>query len=421
MSIEWQRTIEALRPGVWGLRPPFRWGLLLVCTFWLGWLSSSGCVTSQSHLDGRLMAEAMHVIDAHYVQRSALKTQNLTYGAIRGMVDALGDTGHTMFLTPSMAKAFNEVGTGRFTGIGVEIQLKKGHVVVVAPIDGSPAQKAGLRPGDVILKVGGHDIQDWPLSRVVEEVTGRPGTSVALTIQDPTTEQTREVKIVRASIKLHDVTWQQIPGTKVIHLRIARFDQGIGKELREALKLILQQDVEGIILDVRNNPGGLFSEAVTVASQFLSGGNALEIKDAKGRITPVPVEPGGMAQNTPVVVLINQGSASAAEIVAGALQDRKRAALVGENTFGTGTVLAPYRLSDGSILLVAIEEWLTPAGKSFWHKGVAPDVTVSLPQGQEPLLPEQERGLNRAQFQASADAQLARALDTLRPVKPGNY
>jgi carboxyl-terminal processing protease len=211
------------------------------------------------------------------------------------------------------------------------------------------------------------------------------------------------------------VTWQQLPGTTIAHLRITAFSQGISQELQKALTDIQKQGMTAVILDLRNDPGGLLDEAVNTASQFLSSGNVLEEKNAQGRITPVPVKPKGMATDLPMVVLINGGTASAAEITAGALQDAHRATLVGETTFGTGTVLNEFHLSDGSALLLATEEWLTPAGRVIWHKGIAPDVTVSLPANTAPLIPEAERGMTTDQLHASGDEQLLRAMDVLSP------
>jgi carboxyl-terminal processing protease len=406
--------------GVSQMATRWRVGVLSVLCFVAGWWTSIGCASHRSGLDSRLLGEAWRTIDAHYVQRSTINTQALTYGAISGMVDALGDTGHSTFLTPAMAKALREVRNGEFKGIGIEIQIKNGHVVVVAPFDGSPAQRAGLRPGEIILKVNGEDISEWPLSRVIDRVTGQPGTSVTLSVQDPRTEYIRQVTLRRASVKLHDVTWQQLPGTRIAHLRIARFDDGVGKDVRHALTTLKAQAIEGLILDLRNNPGGLLNEAVIVASQFLDSGVVLKAKDAKNHITPVPVEKGALAPAMPLAVLINEGTASAAEIIAGALKDAQRAPLIGEKTFGTGTVLNEYRLSDGSSLLLAVEEWLTPKGDSFWHKGIAPDLTVALPDNQEPLRPDSERDLTEAQLRDSGDTQLLRALDRLLQAKAHN-
>jgi carboxyl-terminal processing protease len=209
------------------------------------------------------------------------------------------------------------------------------------------------------------------------------------------------------------VTWQQLPGTQIAHLRISAFSQGVTDDLEQALGEIRQQDLEGIILDLRSNPGGLLREAVGTTSQFLSGGNVLQVRDAQGNVEPIAVEEGGLAPDLPLVVLINQGSASASEIVSGALQDAERATLVGETTFGTGTVLNTFLLSDGSALLLATEEWLTPSGRVIWHQGIEPDVEVVLPDDATPLVPRLETDLSAGELRDSQDVQLLRALDLL--------
>ena len=386
--------------------------LALLCGGLLGWMGASGCssASTRKEPDFKLMTQAWNTIQKQYVNRTSLQSAELTYGAISGMVDALGDTGHSTFLTPAMVKDLKNMERGEFKGIGVEIQIKGPHVVVVAPIDGSPADRAGLRAGDIILKVAGQDVTDWPLAQVAEKISGRTGTKVNLTIQDPHTGRTRQVAVVRASVKMHEVTWERIPGTSIAHLRLASFDNGVTKDLRGTLQEIQKANLNGIVLDLRNNPGGLLDEAIGVASQFLADGVVLQAKDAKGNISPVPVEKGGVATNLPVVVLINEGSASAAEIVAGALQDNHRADLVGQTTFGTGTVLQEFRLSDGSALLLAVEEWLTPKGQSFWHKGVTPDFPVALPADKSPVFPSAERTMSSEELQSSDDRQLLDAL-----------
>ena len=390
----------------------FRIMAAVLCGIAAGWFCGLGCssATTQKEPNFKLMAEAWNTIHSEYVDRSSLEPESLTYGAISGMVDALGDTGHSTFLTPSMVKDLKNMERGEFKGIGIEIQVKGTHVVVVAPIDGSPAERAGLRPGDIILKVSGQDVTDWPLAQVAERITGRAGTKVTLTVQDPRTTRSRQVTLVRASVKLHDVTWQKLPGTSVAHLRIASFDSGVTKDLRLALEEIQRAGLNGVVLDLRNNPGGLLDEAVGVASQFLSGGVVLQAKDANGKLSRVPVDKGGLCTNLPMSVLVNEGSASAAEIVAGALQDNHRAELVGETTFGTGTVLQEFRLSDGSALLLAVEEWLTPKGRSFWHQGLKPEFPVTLPTDAIMLFPQAERAMTAAELQASDDRQLLTAL-----------
>jgi carboxyl-terminal processing protease len=376
---------------------------------------AQSAATSTTGPDLQLVTEAWNTVQRVYVDHSAEQTKPLTYGAISGMVDALGDTGHSAFLTPDMVKSEQDYTQGQFEGIGAEVDSKNGYVVIVAPMDGSPAQKAGLHAGDEILKVDGQDMSDLPLQQVVGHILGPAGTSVTLTILDPRTSKTSDVTLVRAKITVDNVSWQLLPGTTVAHVRIAGFSQGVSQELKQALAGLPNQGVTGVILDLRDNPGGLLDEAVNTTSEFLASGDVLLEKDAQGVVTHVTVRPGGVATQIPVVVLINKGSASASEIVAGALQDAKRASLVGETTFGTGTVLDEFPLSDGSALMLAVEEWLTPNGRVIWHKGIAPDQAVTLASDATALTPEAERDLTAAQLQASTDQQLLQALKLLAP------
>jgi carboxyl-terminal processing protease len=369
-----------------------------------------GDVSSGSDLDFSLISQAWNAIRQHYVDRSAIQPNTLTYGAISGMVDALGDTGHSAFLTPDMTKQLSAIVSGRLKGIGVEIRMKNRQVVIVTAVDDSPAQHAGLRSGDIIMKVDNWDITGRPLDQVVERISGPVGTSVTLEILDSRTHQLRSVTLVRAVIKIAHVTWQRLPGTEVADLRIASFDDGVVEELRAALREIHEQGLRGLILDLRNNPGGVLDEAVGAASQFLSRGNVLLVKDAQGRTTPVPVHPGGIALHIPTAVLVNAGTASAAEIVAGALRDAHRVILVGDTTFGTGTVLEEFPLKDGSTLLLAVKEWLTPDGDSYWHKGVTPKLEIALPADVNPFLPSTERDMTANEFESVGDVQLLRAL-----------
>jgi carboxyl-terminal processing protease len=363
--------------------------------------------------DFRLMAEAWNTIERIYVDRAAVKPKQLTYGAISGMVDSLGDTGHSRFLTPEMVKQEQHLTRGELEGIGAELQMKNNQIVIVAPMDGSPAQRAGLRPGDIILKVDGEGVGGLPLEQVVPRILGTPGTPVRLTILSPGSGQTSEITIIRARVTIHSVTWQRLPGTRVVQVRVSTFGKGAATDLRQALNDIKRDGAAGIILDLRNNPGGLLDEAVSTASQFLAGGNVVLERNARGETRPIPVESGGLALTLPLVALINGGTASGAEIVAGALQDRHRAVLVGEKTFGTGTVLRQFPLTDGSALMLAIEEWLTPDGQVIWHRGITPNLAVSLPLDVAPLVPAQERQMTAAELKGSGDKQLLRALELL--------
>ncbi len=363
--------------------------------------------------DFKLISEAWNIISRRYVDHQAVQPQKLTYSAISGMVNALGDTGHSSFLSPDMLSIESHFLQGNFSGIGAQIKARDGHIVILAPMDGSPAQHAGLQTGDIILRVNGEDITGLPVEEAVTRIAGKPGTSVTLTILNPRSGQSREVTIVRAEITVQNVRWQRLPGSKVAHMRIAGFSQGVAEEVGKALTEIRNQGLTALILDVRDNPGGVFDEAIGVASQFLSGGNVVLEKNGEGDVKPVPVKRGGLASGIPLVVLINGGSASGSEIVAGALKDAYRGKLVGEKTFGAGTLLQGFGLSDGSAILLAIAEWITPAGHVIWHKGVTPDVEVSLPVAAIPLYPDREKGMNPAQLHASEDTQLLRALELL--------
>jgi carboxyl-terminal processing protease len=296
---------------------------------------------------------------------------------------------------------------GQLQGVGLQVQAKDGNVVVVAPIDDSPAQKAGINPGDIIVQVDG-----TPVTSVTDAVTrirGPAGTSVTLTILE-SSGTSRTITLVRAVINLVSVTWNMLPGTSIVHLRIASFSSNATGELDTALAAVKAQGATGIILDLRNNPGGLLDQAVGVTSRFINKGNVILEKDINGKITSIPVVTGVPVTTLPMVVLVNEGTASASEIVVGALGDAGRAKSVGETTFGTGTVLTQFPLSDGSALVLAIQEWLTPSGKTIWHTGLTPDTVVSLAADVTPLFPEAEKGMTQAQIQSSGDQQLLDAM-----------
>lgn len=360
-----------------------------------------------------LMGQAWRTIRRAYVDQEAVTSRRLAYGAIDGMVRSLGDTGHSRFLSPEMARQHQNFVAGEFEGIGAYVEMRDGRVVIVAPIDRSPAQRAGLQAGDVILEVDGEDVTGLPLDEVVSRITGPAGTRVSLTIEDAQTGDARQVSLERAEIQLDLVTWERLPGTSVAHVRISSFGDGAARDLEGTLSEIREQDVDGLILDLRNNPGGLLNEAVQASSLFLEGGDVLLRKDARGEITPVAVKGEPLAPEVPMVVLVNGGTASAAEITTGALQDAGRATVVGETTVGTGTVLNRFPLSDGSLLLLAVEEWRTPDGRVIWHQGLAPDVRVTLAPDADPLLPEQERDMTEGALRDSGDAQLLKGLELL--------
>ena len=404
----WADLARSVRVWGWGAVL----GMVLGCQIF-GPFPPSGKIPPEAEGQFRLMGEAWNTIQKSYVDRKAVDPQRMTYGAIGGMVEALEDTGHSRFLTPEMVEQEKNQSRGLLEGIGAEVQRKNNRVVIVTPMDDSPAQKAGLKPGEVILKVNGEDVSDLPLEMVATRILGPPGSAVTLSLLIPENGQRREVTLIRARVTLHNVTWQPLPGTPVVQVRIASFSRGVTRDLRNTLKMIRGEGAGALILDLRNNPGGLLEEAVGTASQFLPEGNVVLERDAAGKVTPVPVKPGGLLYDLPMVVLVNEGTASAPEIVAGALQDYRRAKIVGGKTFGTGTVLERFPLSDGSALLLAVEEWLTPNGRAIWHRGITPDAVVSLPLDVNPFFPRAGKKITPEDLTKSGDLQLLEALKLL--------
>ncbi len=357
--------------------------------------------------------QAWNLVHEHFVDREALDATQLEYGAIRGLLSALGDEGHTVFLTPQELASRQADLTGKFSGIGAQLGLKEGLPVIVAPFDGSPADQAGVKAGDIIMEVDGQDVSAWPVDEVASNIRGEAGTDVALTLLRSDEGKTLELTITRGEIVVPAATWSMVPGSDVALVRLSQFSANATDELRAALEEAKAAGATGLILDLRNNPGGLLDQAVKVSSQFLVEGNVLQEEDAQGRREAYPVKRGGVATDIPMVVLINQGSASSAEILAGAIQDHGRGILVGETTFGTGTVLRSFALNDGSALLLGTKQWLTANGRLIRKQGIEPDVLVELPMEAELLSPADVESLTAGELLQSQDAQLLKALELL--------
>ena len=364
--------------------------------------------------DFSLIRQAWEIIFREYVDRSALQPKTMTDGAISGMVDALGDTGHSAFLTPQMVEEERSLMKGHYVGVGLEIQMKDDRVVIVSALDDSPAARAGIRAGEQILKVDGTSTANLGIAQVVSLIAGPAGTTVTLTLVDTAAPAAFDVILQRANIRVNNVSWEQIPGAAIADIRLASFSNGVSRDLEAILASVAERKLTGAVLDLRNNPGGELDEAIEVASQFLREGDVLLEKDSGGATQHDKVRPGGLAPTIPLVVLVNDGTASAAEIVAGALQDARRARLIGSTTFGTGTVLSAFPLSDGSSLQLAVREWLTPSGRTIWHKGIVPDIPLPLPADVDLLTPSALKGMGREQVGASKDAQIRRAIAELQ-------
>ena len=359
-----------------------------------------------------LYAEALDTVRKNYVDQKNIDPKKETYGAIEGMLETLGDDGHTRFLTPEEREQNDQSLSGTYVGIGVQLEEKNGEVVVAAPIDGSPAEEAGISSDDVLLAVDGKSVRGDEVSEVVEKVKGPEGTSVELTVRHEGERRTYDLQ--RAEIDSPVASWAMIPGTNVALVLLSSFSDDSAQELQNAFEEAKAAGARRFILDLRNNPGGRLDQAVEMAGYFLEPESVVYIrKDASGEREEITVEGDPESTEAPLAVLVDGGSASSAEILAGALRDNDRAPVVGETTFGTGTVLSEFVLRDGSSILLGVAEWLTPDGDFIRNSGITPDVKVSLSEGTEPLTPDDARDLSRQDI-LEKDAQLRTAYEKLQ-------
>ncbi|HEU0166819.1 MAG TPA: S41 family peptidase [Chloroflexota bacterium] len=387
---------------------------------WLGlsWIAPAPVVTSSTEPADveptfQLFWQAWNVVTHNYVDKGSLDVKALTYGAIRGMVSALGDTGHSRFLPPQDYRQEESSLRGAFTGIGAEVGLRAGQPIIVQPLDGSPAQNAGLRAGDAIVRINGEDVSHATLQELTTKLRGDAGTTLVMTVQHQDADTPVDVTITRGRIAVQPVSSYVLPDSNVADVRLSDFSGSAATDLQSVLKSLGSQHVAGIVLDLRDNPGGILDQAVQVTSQFMDSGTVAVVKDAGGKESKLDAKPGGEALNVPLTVLVNSGTASAAEIVAGALQENHRATLIGQPTFGTSTVLSTFRLKDGSAILLGTSEWLTPNGEALKGKGIQPNVPVRLTAQSQVLTPAREKSLTADQIASSGDAQLLAAVQYL--------
>ncbi|HEY8745491.1 MAG TPA: S41 family peptidase, partial [Chloroflexota bacterium] len=313
--------------------------------------------------------QVWNLVLGNYVDHSKLDAQQMTYGAIRGMLATLDDPGHTRFLTPAdYANEENHL-QGRFTGIGVVLTVINGNVTVQEVYPNSPASLAGMQLGDVITSIDGKTTAGMSSDAAATAMRGPRGSTVQLGVRHAASSTVRSLTLTRTDIQLTSVRWQMLPGTHIADIAISEFNQGTTDSVRTAVTTAKGHGASEFVLDVRGDPGGLLDEAVSVSSLFLPSGKVLIQRDGHGNQQPFNVLPGAVDTTDPVLVLIDHGTASAAEIFAAAIHDNQRGQLVGSITDGTGTVLSTYRLLDGSALLLGTAEWLTPKGQSIWKQG----------------------------------------------------
>lgn len=326
--------------------------------------------------------EAWDLVERYFVDQDAIDPVRMTYGAIQGMLATLGDQNHTVFFSPEVAQQQQSSLDGSFEGIGAYVEGTDSGFRIVAPIHGSPAEEAGILAGDIVLRVDGEDITGLPEWEIISRIRGPAGTTVVLTVLHPNEDEPVDITVVRGKIDVDSVTWARIPETNFVFLQISQFAADTGDELQRALEAMNAEvaagnAIDGILLDLRNNPGGYLQEALRVNSQFLEAGAViLHERDSSQQLRTYRSVGKGLAREIPMVALINQGTASAGEITAGALKENGRALLVGQPTLGTGTVLQPFTLSDGSVLRLGVTNWLTPNKNLIKGEGVAPNSRV---------------------------------------------
>lgn len=360
----------------------------------------------------QLLDEAFDILDQHYVDQEALDPLTLERGAVAGMAESLDDRGHTAYLTPEEIARRDEGLAGTFVGIGAVLEQRDEGIFIVRVLRDSPAERAGLRAAEQILTVDGEELTGLQLDEVVLRVRGLEGTQVTLELRSPD-GALRTLTIIRARIDLPLVSWAFAPGTRDAVIRIESFASGAGEAFETALREALAADLQGIVLDLRGNPGGFVNEPVAVAGQFLRDAVVYVSVDQTGAQTPHRTAGTPLAPDMPLVVLVDAQTASAAEILTGALQDAGRAAVIGVTTFGTGTVVGTFPLADGGALMVGTERWLTPAGRAIWREGLAPDEVVELPVGVTLIVPDDFAGLEPEGIEGSDDVQLRAALRAL--------
>ncbi len=346
-------------------------------------------------VDFSLFWEVWSRLEQSYIDKKAMDPQKMVYGAISGMVQSLGDP-YTVFLTPSQQTETKEDLGGQFDGIGAQLGIKDNKIVVVAPLKDTPAEKAGVKAGDWIVKVDGQETAGWTLPEAVSKIRGQKNSKVTLTLVHEGEQKTEDVTLTRETILVKSVEWQKKDG--VAYLKLSRFGDQTNSEWEQAVQEILlayqKGEVKGLVLDLRNNPGGYLSGAVFISSEFLSPGTVVVQQEQTGGIRQsYSVDRQGKLLTIPSVVLINKGSASASEIVAGALRDWNRAKLVGETSFGKGSIQEAEDLPGGAGLHVTTAKWLLPKGDWINGKGITPDIEVKMDANNPTADPQLEKAV----------------------------
>jgi len=371
--------------------------LFFACGFYFSQSRLECEVCPPSDINFSLFWETYRQIKSKYVDPSEIDEDALLYGAISGMVKAVGDP-YTVFMDPKNTGKFIEDISGEFEGVGMEIGIRDDVLQVIAPLEGTPAEKAGLRAGDKILTVNGEATSGLSIEELVMRIRGEKGTEITLGIEREGWDAPQEFKIIRDTIEVPALDWELID-KDIAHIEIYHFTQKSGIEFAKAAMQIKRSGAEKIILDLRNNPGGYLEIAREISGYFLNRGEVVVIEDTGKGQEEFKAQGNPIFLNYPLVILINQGSASASEILAGALRSNKGTKLIGEKSFGKGSVQELINLRDGASLKVTIAKWLTPSGETIEETGLEPDIRVEMTEedinnGKDPQLDKAIEVLN---------------------------
>lgn len=365
----------------------------------------------------QVLARAMQLIRQDYVNEKKVSYRDLTYSALRGMLSTLDP--HSQFMEPTDFEDMQEDTRSEFGGLGVVVTMEDGVLTVVNPMEDTPGSEAGIKPGDRILRINGHSTENLTIAQAVDKLRGDIGEKVTLTIQRPSNKEIKDYTLTRVTIKVKSVKDAQIlpdaNGRKIGYARITQFNEPTAGELAKTLDRLEKEGMEALVLDLRYNPGGLLSSAVDVAGLFLPHGTKVVYTEGRTPGREYRTRSNyGKPRTYPVVVLVNFASASGSEVVAGALKDLNRAVIVGETTFGKGSVQSVIALPDGSALRLTTQKYYTPGRQVIHEVGVAPNIRATLTQQQEYNLLETRRGNDGRLPTEAEDPQLSRALDLLR-------
>ena len=398
------------------------------------WTISSVNAEAEGYEELKVFTEALSLVRKNYVED--IKPRDLIYGAIKGMLSSLDP--HSGFMTPEQYKELQTDTKGEFGGIGIQIGVKEGMLTVIAPIEDTPAYRAGIKAGDKIIKINNEFTKDMSLQDAVSKMRGASSTSVKITILREGWKETKDFTLSREIIKIKSVK-SKLLEDGIGYIKINQFQEQTATDLSSAMEKLMQENMNSLILDLRNNPGGLLNSSVDVTSQFIPSGKlVVYIKDRAGE--RIEYQSGKTKSNstTPVIVIVNQGSASASEIVAGALKDWNRAVIIGTQTFGKGSVQSVVPLGDGSALRLTTAKYYTPKGISIQTTGITPDIVVKpeikdgekkhpvirekdlerhLTNGEIEEKPNEPEEMVPVEYEEKEDIQLQKAIDLLKTWK----